>query len=295
MGELGAVEIIEVGPRDGLQNERAEISVAEKAAFIRACAAAGLRQIEVGSFVNPSRVPQMAATGEVLRAVGPLEGVRGMVLIPNARRLAQYLEVRGETAFDISRIAVFVSATEAFSEANLGCSVAESLGRVREIMAEKPADVRVRGYISCVTDCPFEGYVAPAAVGALSEELLALGCNSLALADTVGKGTPERVAAMFETALPPWNPAQVAAHFHDTQGLALANVDVALAAGIRRFDSSVAGLGGCPYAPGAPGNVATEAVVGHVEALGYETGIDVRELKALGDFARKLVGRVHDN
>ncbi|MEL6913275.1 MAG: hydroxymethylglutaryl-CoA lyase [Pseudomonadota bacterium] len=295
MGELGVVEIIEVGPRDGLQNERAEISVAGKADFIRRCAEAGLRQIEVGSFVNPSRVPQMAATGEVLRAVGPLDGVVGMVLIPNARRLAQYLEVRRETAFDISRIAVFVSATEAFSEANLGCSVAESLERVAEIMAAKPADVTVRGYISCVTDCPFEGRVAPEAVGTLSEKLLALGCNSLALADTVGKGTPERVAAVLEAALPPWDPARVAGHFHDTSGQALANVEVAISAGIRRFDSSVSGLGGCPYAPGAPGNLSTEALVAHLEERGFETGINVRKLKELAAFARDIVGRKHDN
>ena len=284
------IEIVEVAPRDGLQNEKAVISVAEKAELIRLCAAAGLRKLEVGAFVNETRVPQMAASGEVIREVGALPGVTGLVLVPNARRLREFLKAREGAEFDVPEIAVFVSATEAFSEANLGCTVAESLGRVAAIFEALPEGVAVRGYISCVTDCPFEGHVDAEAVGKLAEELRGFGCDTLALADTIGKGTPERVAPMLEAALASWEPSEVVAHFHDTVGLALANVDVALERGLRRFDSSVAGLGGCPYAPGAPGNLATEALVSHLEAKGFETGIHRDALTRAAEYARKIVG-----
>lgn len=285
------VEITEVGPRDGLQNEKAAISVADKAALICACAAAGLSRIEVGSFVNPKRVPQMAETGDVLQALAPAPGVSGMVLIPNARRLREFLAARAQSRFDLSEVAVFVSASEAFSEANLGCRIAESLRRVQEIFDALPGDdLTVRGYISCATDCPFTGEVPPEAVERLAGNLKALGCHTIALADTIGKGTPHRVAKVFEATNVHWRPDLVTAHFHDTAGLALANVDVALAAGIRRFDSSVAGLGGCPYAPGAPGNLATETLVTHVESLGYTTGIDRLKLREAAALARRMVG-----
>ncbi|MEM1235623.1 MAG: hydroxymethylglutaryl-CoA lyase [Pseudomonadota bacterium] len=286
------IEIVEVGPRDGLQNEKAVISVAEKAELIRKCAAAGLSKIEVGAFVNEARVPQMAASGEVIGEVGELPGVSGLVLIPNARRLGEFLKAREAAAFDVPEIAVFVSATEEFSQANLGCTVTESLERVLRIFDALPASgVAVRGYISCVTDCPFEGHVNPDAVGRLSCALRDAGCDTLALADTIGKGTPERVRPMLDAALEHWEPSQVVAHFHDTVGLALANVDVALDRGLSRFDSSVAGLGGCPYAPGAPGNLATEALVMHLEALGHKTGIDKVALADAAAYALKIVGR----
>lgn len=287
------VQIVEVGPRDGLQNEKAVITVAQKAALIHACAAAGLRSIEMGSFVNPERVPQMADTGAVLRAVGALEGVRGLVLVPTVRRLQEYVLVRAQAQFDMGEIAVFVSATEAFSKANLGCSVGESLSRVAAIMEKVPQDVVVRGYISCVTDCPFEGPVDPKTVGAIAGQLSDLGCHTLALADTIGKGTPDRVGLMLEEALRHWDAEHAAAHFHDTVGLALANVDVALGQGLRSFDSSVAGLGGCPYAPGAPGNLATEALLAHLSKAGYETGVDAVKLSEAAGMAREMVGRVH--
>ncbi|MEL6688957.1 MAG: hydroxymethylglutaryl-CoA lyase [Pseudomonadota bacterium] len=287
----GFVEIVEVGPRDGLQNEKAVISVAQKASLIHACAAAGLKSIEMGSFVNPERVPQMADTGAVMRAVGALEGVRGIVLVPTVRRLQEYVLVRAQAQFDMGEIAVFVSATEAFSRANLGCSVAESLARVAAIMEKVPEGVAVRGYISCVTDCPFEGRVDPAAVAAIAAQLGELGCDTLALADTIGKGTPDRVGTVLEGALAHWSADKTAAHFHDTVGLALANVDVALGLGLRSFDSSVAGLGGCPYAPGAPGNLATEALVGHLADRGYETGVESGKLNEAAAMARQMVGR----
>ncbi|MEM1373819.1 MAG: hydroxymethylglutaryl-CoA lyase [Pseudomonadota bacterium] len=285
------VEIVEVGPRDGLQNETAVISVAQKAALIHACAEAGLRVIETGSFVNPERVPQMADTGAVMRAVGELPGVRGMVLVPTVRRLQEYALVRAQALFDLSDIAVFISATEAFSRANLGCSVDESLVRVAAILAKLPDATRVRGYISCATDCPFEGQIPPEAVGRLAAHLREAGCDTLALADTIGKGTPDRVAPMLDAALSAWPAEATAVHFHDTVGLALANVDVALDRGVRSFDSSVAGLGGCPYAPGAPGNLATEALVAHLEARGFQTGVDRAKLEAAADLARDIVGR----
>ncbi|MEM1233881.1 MAG: hydroxymethylglutaryl-CoA lyase [Pseudomonadota bacterium] len=285
------VEIVEVGPRDGLQNEKAVISVAQKAALIHACAAAGLRVIEVGSFVNPERVPQMADTGAVLRAVGELPGVRGMVLVPTLRRLQEYALVRAQARFELADIAVFISATEGFSQANLGCSVEESLSRVAAILEKLPASTRVRGYVSCATDCPFEGHVAPAAVGRVAAKLRAAGCDTLAVADTIGKGTPDRVDAMLKEALSTWSASDTAVHFHDTVGLALENVDVALAHGVRSFDSSVAGLGGCPYAPGAPGNLATEALVDHLETRDFQTGVDRARLEDAAAMAREMVGR----
>ncbi|MEM6729586.1 MAG: hydroxymethylglutaryl-CoA lyase [Pseudomonadota bacterium] len=285
--------MIEVGPRDGLQNEKVRIAPADKATLIRALAAAGLDHIEVGSFVNPGRVPQMAEMAATLEAVGPLPGVRAMALVPNLRRLDQFLTARTRVSFDLSDLAVFVSATESFSEANLRCSIAESLGHVREIITALPPGIAVRGYLSCTTDCPFEGQVAPDAVARVASELKAAGCETLAVADTIGRGTPGRVSAMLDAVLTHWPAAQVAAHFHDTGGRALANVDAALAAGITQFDGSIAGLGGCPYAPGAPGNVATEALVAHLEGQGFQTDIDRDKLKAASLLARTLVKAPH--
>ncbi|MEM6477588.1 MAG: hydroxymethylglutaryl-CoA lyase [Pseudomonadota bacterium] len=294
---MTAIDIVEVGPRDGLQNEKAVISAPKKAALIARLAGAGLGHIEVGSFVNPERVPQMAATAEVLSALGPMlpatQGpvpLRAMALVPNARRLAAFLEAREGDAPYLSEVAVFVSATEAFSQANLNCSVAESLSRVEAIFAAMPPGLAVRGYISCVTDCPYEGRVAPAAVARLASELKSLGCDTLALADTIGKGTPARVADVLSAVLAHWPAGRLAGHFHDTSRTALANVDVALEAGLRAFDSSVAGLGGCPYAPGATGNLATEALVAHLEARGFTTGVNTDALEETAAFARHIIG-----
>ncbi|MEM9436610.1 MAG: hydroxymethylglutaryl-CoA lyase [Pseudomonadota bacterium] len=284
------IEIVEVGPRDGLQNEKAVISVDEKVALVRACAEAGLKKIEVGSFVNEERVPQMAASGEVLRDIGPLEAT-GLVLIPNKRRLLAFLSAREEAAFQVPEIAIFVSATEGFSQANIGCSIDESFDRVAEIFAALPDDLTVRGYISCVTDCPYEGSVDPSAVGQVALMLKEAGCDTLALGDTVGKSVPKTLRAALEASFEHWEPKFVAAHLHDTAGMALANVDMALEAGVRCFDAAVGGLGGCPYAPGAPGNLSTEALVAHLSARGFETGVDTAKLNAAAKLARKIVGR----
>ncbi|MEM6897935.1 MAG: hydroxymethylglutaryl-CoA lyase, partial [Pseudomonadota bacterium] len=239
-----------------------------------------------------ARVPQMADTGEVIGALGDLPGVIGTALVPNTRGLAAFLETR-EAVPLLGEVAVFVSATEGFSQANLRCSVEESLGRAAAVVSGLPEGVQIRGYISCVTDCPFEGHVAPDAVARVAERLKDLGCHTLSLGDTIGKGTPERVADMLTAVLGVWPAALLAAHFHDTVGLALENVDVAVEAGLRSFDSSVAGLGGCPYAPGAPGNLATEALLERATARGWETGIDGAKLAQAADLARKIVGRNH--
>jgi len=286
-----AIEIVEVGPRDGLQNEKAKMTVADKAALIRACAEAGLTKIEVGAFVNESRVPQMANSGEVIRSVGPLKGATGMVLIPNARRLRAFLAAREDAALEIPEIAVFVSATEGFSQANLNCSIDESFERIHGIFAALPGEISVRGYISCVTDCPYEGPVDARAVSRAAARLQEAGCSTLALADTIGKGTPERVGDALDAAMSCWAADAIAAHFHDTGGMALANVEVALGAGLRSFDAAVAGLGGCPYAPGAPGNLATEALVSYLADRGFETGVDPVALAKAAGKARQLVGR----
>lgn len=267
------VRIHEVGPRDGLQNEPGVISVARKVALIDLLSRSGLRDIEVGSFVSPKWVPQMASSDQVLAGLTPQAGVRYAVLVPNLRGWDGFLAARRPDM--ITDIAVFISASEGFSQSNLNCSIADSVTRLRPVVqAAIAAGVGVRGYVSCVTDCPFDGPTPPDQVANAVGMLRELAPMQVSLGDTIGKATPQRVAMMLKAVLPDVPARDLAGHFHDTGGLALANIEAALDLGLRAFDSAVGGLGGCPYAPGAPGNVATEAVLALLQRLGYKTGVD---------------------
>lgn len=267
------VRIFEVGPRDGLQNDPRMITLAGKLALILALDKAGLQEIEVGSFVSPRRVPQMADSDQLLTALGTDMAARLTVLVPNMRGWDRFASVR-QTGGRY-QVAVFISASEGFSQNNLNCSVADSLAQAAPVVAAaQQAQVDLRGYVSCVTDCPFDGPVAPEAVAKAVAGLRALAPMPVSLGDTIGRGTPARVAAMLDALGDVLPVADLAGHFHDTGGQALANVDVALAHGLRSFDSAIGGLGGCPFAPGAPGNLATEALVAHLHARGFATGVD---------------------
>ena len=278
-----AVEVVEVGPRDGLQNEKDTIPAARKVALVDALSEVGFRRIEAASFVSPRWVPQMADGAEVMAAIRRAPGTRYMTLTPNLRGLEAARAARADWA------AVFTSATDGFARANLNCTIAESLDRFAPIMeAAREAGFPVRGYVSVVTDCPYEGAVAPAAVARVAAQLLALGCAEVALGETLGRGTPERVDAMLQAVLEEVPPERLAGHFHDTSGQALLNVEVALSRGLRVFDASVAGLGGCPYAPGAAGNLATEDLADRLAALGHATGLDREALSRAAALARTL-------
>lgn len=279
------VELFEVGPRDGLQNEKRLIPAADKLRLIGLLADCGFARIEATSFVSPKWVPQMADAAEVMAGVPRRAGLRYAVLTPN---LQGYLAARAARA---DEVAVFASASEGFSRANLNCSIAESLERFRPVAEAARADgIALRGYVSCVTDCPFDGPVAPQAVARVAASLRAMGCHEVSLGDTIGRGTPERVDAMLAAVLEEVAADRLAGHFHDTSGRALDNIGVSLARGLRVFDASVGGLGGCPYAPGAAGNVATEAVARRLAELGYHTGLDLARLDAAGAYARSLRG-----
>lgn len=267
------VTIVEVGPRDGLQNEKAEIATADKLALIRQLADAGLSRIEATAFVPPRWVPQMADHDAVMRGVDRRPGVTYSALVPNEKGAEAALAAGAQA------LAVFTAASESFCRKNTNCSVAESIERFRPVMSlAQRAGVPVRGYVSCALDCPYEGAIAPEAVATVTAELLALGCNEIALSDTLGRGMPERTAAMVEAALRRAPATMLAGHFHDTSGQAIANVAAAWELGLRVFDGSVGGLGGCPYAPGAAGNLATERLVAHFAARGIETGVDLVQL-----------------
>ena len=284
---MSFITLHEMGPRDGLQNEPAVIDLADKVALIDLLGTSGLRDIEVGSFVSPKWVPQMADTADVMRAIKLVAGVRYAVLVPNMRGWDSFTPF-AKGPFEI---AVFASASEGFSQANLNCSVAESIARLRPVVdAATAAGVGVRGYVSCVTDCPFDGPVAPEAVAAAVANLRALAPMQVSLGDTIGKGSPDRVALMLDAVLDDVPALDLAGHFHDTGGQALDNISVSIDRGLRHFDSAVGGLGGCPYAPGAPGNVATEAVIDHVEALGFETGIDRDVIAKAAAIAQRMRG-----
>lgn len=279
------VEIFEVGPRDGLQNETRMIPAVEKIALIDLLSKAGFRRIEVASFVNPKWVPQMADGAEVLAGIARVPGVFYGALTPNMRGY------EGARAAGADEVAIFASASEGFSKANLHATIVESLERFAPVVAAARADgIPVRGYVSCVTDCPFDGAVAPGDVAAVVAALAALECYEISLGDTLGRGTPEAVDAMLAAVLEEVTATRLSGHFHDTGGGALANVDVALARGLRVFDAAVGGLGGCPYAPGAAGNVATEAVLAHLEDAGFETGLDAGVVAAAGQMAREMRG-----
>lgn len=282
------VRVVEVGPRDGLQNEAQPISVAEKVCLVDALADAGLRYIEVGSFVSPKWVPQMAGSAEVFAAIAQQPGVTYAALAPNMRGF------EAAVAAGVKEVAVFAAATEAFSQRNINCSISESLQRFEPIMeAAQRHDVRVRGYVSCVLGCPYEGSVSAEQVAPVASALYQLGCYEVSLGDTLGTGTPGATRRLFETVADVIPRKQLAGHFHDTYGQALANVYASLLEGISVFDSSVAGLGGCPYAKGATGNVATEDLVYLLQGLGVETGIDLERLIAAGQRISDVLGRVN--
>ena len=279
------IEIFEVGPRDGLQNEKRMIPASEKIALIDLLSRAGFRRIEVASFVSPKWVPQMADGAEVLAGLARAPGVSYAALTPNIKGYERARAARAD------EVAIFASASEGFSKANLNATIIESLERFSPVVAAARADdVPVRGYVSCVTDCPFDGPTAPGDVAAVVAAMQAFGCYEVSLGDTVGRGTPEAVDAMLDAVLDEIGADQLAGHFHDTAGRALANVDVALARGLRVFDAAVGGLGGCPYAPGAAGNVATEAVMTHVAAAGFETGLNPEIVAQAAVMAKEMRG-----
>ena len=280
---MSKVEIFEVGPRDGLQNEKRFIATKDKVALVDCLSRAGFRRIEVASFVSPKWVPQMADSGDVLRQITRAAGVRYAALTPNLIGLNAAMAARAD------EVAVFASASEGFSRANLNCSVNESLQRFAPVMQDAAqAGIPVRGYISCVTDCPFDGATPPRAVARLAADLRAMGCYEISLGDTIGRATPETIAAMLRAVLDEVPPQHLAGHFHDTGGMALANIEASLDFGLRVFDAAVGGLGGCPYAPGASGNVATEAVHEWLTGMGWQTGLDRDVLAQAAALARSL-------
>ncbi|WP_114964332.1 hydroxymethylglutaryl-CoA lyase [Alkalilacustris brevis] len=282
-----AVKIVEVGPRDGLQNEPRDIPVAERIALIEGLADAGLRVIEAGSFVSPRWVPQMAGTTEVLAGLRRDAGVSYPVLVPNMKGLDAAARAEG-----VEEIAVFAAASEAFSMRNINCSITESLARFSPVVAAARArGWRVRGYVSCVLGCPYEGEVDPARVAEVAAELAALGCYEISLGDTIGVGTPLQARAMVGAVARQVPADRLAVHFHDTRGQALANVLAVLDQGIATVDASVAGLGGCPYAAGASGNLATEDLVYMLDGMGVETGVDLARLAQVGWRISDLLGR----
>mgnify|MGYP003664557904 FL=1 len=280
---LGACEIFEVGPRDGLQNEAKEISVADKVKLVDMLSRAGFSRIECASFVSPKWVPQMAGSAEVLAGITRGDGIRYAALTPNMRGFED------AQAAGADEIAVFASASEGFSKANINATIAESLERFAPVIeAARHIDLPVRGYVSCVVECPYDGAVTPQAVADVADKLFGMGCYEISLGDTTGKGTPDAVARMLLAVRDVVPAGRLAGHFHDTNGRALDNIDAALAMGLRVFDAAVGGLGGCPYAPGASGNVATEAVAAHLKRLGYQTGLDADVIAEAAAFAKSL-------
>ena len=277
------VEIFEVGPRDGLQNEKRQIPTAEKIALIDCLSRAGFRRIEVASFVSPKWVPQMADSAAVLAGITRAPGISYAALTPNMQGY------EGAKAARADEIAIFASASEGFSKANINATIEESITRFVPVAQAAQADgIPVRGYISCVTDCPFDGPTLPAEVARVAATLRNIGCYEISLGDTIGQGRPETVDAMLAAVLEEVAPEELAGHFHDTAGRALANIEVSLARGLRVFDAAVGGLGGCPYAPGAEGNVATEAVAARVAELGYETGLNMDVIAEAAAMARAM-------
>ena len=281
-----SVTLVEVGPRDGLQNEPQPVPTAIKVALIDRLAAVGLKVIEATSFVSPKWVPQLADAADVMEGIHKREGVRYPVLTPNMKGF------EAAVAAGANEVAVFGAASETFSRKNINCSIDASLARFRLLCEAAAArGVRVRGYVSCVLGCPYEGEVAPAAVVRIARALHEMGCAEISLGDTIGVGTPAKARAMVEAVAAEVPIERLAAHFHDTYGQALANLLAVLATGVRVVDASVAGLGGCPYAPGAAGNVASEDVVYMLEGLGIDTGVDLGALAEAGRFICAALGR----
>ncbi len=280
------VRIVEVGPRDGLQNEKTPVSVAARIAFIEALVGAGLRTVEVGAFVSPKAIPQMVGSDQVLRGINHHPDSEFHVLVPNEKGYEAAREAGARV------IAVFASASEGFSRANINCSVAELIERFKPVVARAKADgIKVRGYISCVLGCPFDGEVKPQAVVDVAQVLWQFGCYEVSLGDTIGVGTPLKARQLLRAVAGVVPMAHLAMHFHDTYGQALANLYAGIEEGARVIDSAAGGLGGCPYAPGATGNVATEDVVYMLEGMGIATGVDMPKLVAATNEVSHLIGR----
>ena len=280
-----SVSIVEVGPRDGLQNE-STLPLELKVDLINRLSVTGLKHIESGAFVSPKRIPQMANSDAVFNQIKRRAGVAYSALTPNLQGLEQAI------ANGADQVAVFTSASETFCQRNINCSIAESLSRFERVIDHgKTHNLPVRGYLSCVVDCPYDGATAPQQVASLANQMLEMGCYEISLGDTIGTGTPLRVAAMLEAVLSLSEKEHVAVHFHDTYGQAIANIYQALQMGISTIDSSVAGLGGCPYAKGASGNVATEEVLYLCHGLGIKTGVDLDKLREVGKFIRGAIAQ----
>jgi hydroxymethylglutaryl-CoA lyase len=280
------VRIVEVGPRDGLQNEKTPVSVADRISFIEALVGAGLDTVEVGAFVSPKAIPQMVNSDQVLRGVNHHPDSEFHVLVPNERGYDAAREAGAKV------IAVFASASEGFSRANINCSVAESIERFKPVIERARADrVKVRGYISCVLGCPYDGEVKPQAVVDVARTLWELGCYEISLGDTIGVGTPLKARQLLRAVAGAVPMANLGMHFHDTYGQALANLYAGMEEGARVIDSAAGGLGGCPYAPGATGNVATEDVVYMLEGMGITTGVDMAKLVDATNEVSRLIGR----
>ena len=271
------ISIVEVGPRDGLQNEKGALTLADKIALVEGLAEVGLRYIETGSFVNPKWIPQMADSEAVFKGIQRKAGVTYAALTPNLKGFERAMAVGAD------EVAVFAAASESFSQKNINCSIEESIQRFEPVAAAaKDAGIPMRGYVSCVAGCPYEGHIAPKAVLSVSHQLLELGCYEVSLGDTIGTGTAGSIRTLLQQLLAEIPASKLALHCHNTYGQALANILAGIDLGITRVDSSVAGLGGCPYAKGASGNVATEDVVYMLHGMGLETGIDLDGLIALG-------------
>jgi hydroxymethylglutaryl-CoA lyase len=293
MSNQPGVRIVEVGPRDGLQNEAKALSATCRADFIRDLHAAGLKHVEVGSFVSPRWVPQMAETDRVLALLQDLDALHKAVLTPNLRGLEAAL------AGGADEVAIFGSVSETFTRKNINCSIATSLERFRPLVRKAlDANMPVRGYVSCIFECPYEGPKSPEVVLDFARALLDMGCYEVSLGDTIGKGVPSSVQRLLDCLLGALPGQQLAVHFHDTYGMAIANINTALEMGIRTLDAAAGGLGGCPYASGATGNVATEDLVWLLDGLGYSHGIDMARLvrashKMLNRLGRVSASRVH--
>ena len=280
------VILLEVGPRDGLQNETTFVTTKHKIDFINLLSQTGLQHIEVTSFVSPKAIPQLADSEFVFQAIDKPPALHFSALIPNERRMQQALQV------GVKEIAIFTAASESFNQRNIHCSIQESIARFEPVMALARAHhIWVRAYISCSMGCPYEGEIRPQQVAAVAQKLLELGVDEIDLGDTIGVGTPKQTQALLDAVTLEVPVKQLAMHFHDTYGQAVANIHQALQSGVRRFDSAVAGLGGCPYARGASGNVATEDVLYLMHGLGLHTGVDIFKVVAAGDMICKTLGR----
>ncbi|KAH9675314.1 Hydroxymethylglutaryl-CoA lyase [Citrus sinensis] len=282
----GFVKIVEVGPRDGLQNEKNIVPAVVKVELIKLLVSSGLAVVEATSFVSPKWVPQLADAKDVMAAIQNVEGARFPVLTPNLKGF------EAAVAAGAKEVAIFASASESFSKSNINCTIEDSLIRYRDVaLAARELSIPVRGYLSCVVGCPVEGMVPPSKVAYVSKQLYDMGCSEISLGDTIGVGTPGTVIPMLEAVLDAVPVDKLAVHFHDTYGQALSNILASLQMGISTVDSSVSGLGGCPYAKGASGNVATEDVVYMLNGLGVRTNVDIRKLMIAGDFICKHLGR----